>query len=244
MMGRLAVAIELSADEPLELERLLRGHKTWAGLARRARIVLLAAEGQQNKVIAQRLGCAELMVSKWRRRFAAARLDGLHDEARPGAPRRIGDAAIAETVRLTLESLPAGSTHWSLRGMARKVGHAPSTIHRIWQAFGLQPHRSGTFKLSTDPLFVDKLRDVVGRYMAPPERALVLSVDEPSQIQALDRSQPLSPMRPGQIERRSHDCTRHGTTSRFAALTRRPAGSSANAIPATARRSSAISATD
>ena len=157
-------------------------------------------------------------VSKWRRRFAARRCDGLYDAPRPGTPRKIGDDAIAETIRLTLEETPQEATHWSLRSMARATGYAPSTIHRIWKAFGLQPHRSETFKLSTDPFFVEKVRDIVGLYLAPPERALVLCVDEKSQIQALDRTQPLLPMRPGQPERRSHDYTRHGTTSLFAAL--------------------------
>jgi transposase len=187
-------------------------------LARRARIVLLAAEGLENRMIAVELAAAPDTVGKWRRRFAERRMDGLYDEPRPGAPRRIGDDAIAETVRRTLEETPPDATHWSLRSMARSVGHAPSTIHRIWQAFGLQPHRSRTFKLSSDPFFVEKVRDIVGLYLAPPQRALVLCVDEKSQIQALDRTQPLLPMRPGQAERRSHDYVRHGTLSLFAAL--------------------------
>jgi transposase len=217
-MGKRAVLIDLTDGERADLERLARGQKTWASVARRARMVLLASQGKQNKVIASELGCDQMTVALWRKRYAAMRMDGLYDEPRPGAPRQIGDDEIAETVRLTLESLPGDATHWSLRSMARKVGYAPSTIHRIWQAFGLQPHRSGTFKLSKDPLFVEKVRDIVGLYLAPPERALVLSVDEKSQIQALDRTQPMLPMRPGQIERRSHDYTRHGTTSLFAAL--------------------------
>lgn len=217
-MGKPAILIELDEVEQGELERLARGYKTWASVARRARMILLASQGVQNKVIARELGCDQMTVALWRNRFAALRVDGLYDEPRPGAPRQIGDDEIAETVRLTLESLPVDATHWSLRSMAKKVGYAPSTIHRIWQAFGLQPHRSGTFKLSKDPLFVEKVRDIVGLYLAPPERALVLSVDEKSQIQALDRTQPMLPMRPGQIERRSHDYTRHGTTSLFAAL--------------------------
>ncbi len=157
-------------------------------------------------------------MSKWRRRFAEKRLDGLYDEPRPGAPWSIDDQAVAETIRLTLETTPQDATHWSLRSMARKTGYAPSTIHRFWKAFGLQPHRTGTFKLSTDPLFADKVCDVVGLYMAPPDRAVVLCVDEKSQIQALDRSQPMLPMQPGQIERRSHEYKWHGTTSLFAAL--------------------------
>lgn len=217
--GRIAaVSIELAEDEFAELEGLARRRKTAQGLARRARIVLLAAEGLQNKAIAVRLGTDPNTVSKWRRRFSEYRCDGLYDEPRPGTPRTIGDDAIAETIRLTLEETPPEATHWSLRSMARATGYAPSTIHRIWKAFGLQPHRSETFKLSTDPLFVEKVRDIVGLYLTPPERALVLCVDEKSQIQALDRTQPLLPMRPGQPERRSHDYMRHGTTSLFAAL--------------------------
>jgi len=216
--GRVAVSIDLSLFERRELEGLARRRRTAQGLARRARIVLLAAAGLENKRIAVELGTTQDTVGKWRRRFAERRLDGLYDEPRPGTPRRIGDDEIAETVRRTLEETPADATHWSLRSMARAVGHAPSTIHGIWRAFGLQPHRSENFKLSSDPFFVEKVRDIVGLYMAPPERALVLCVDEKSQIQALDRSQPLLPMRPGQAERRSHDYKRHGTTSLFAAL--------------------------
>jgi len=217
-MGKPAVAIELSAAERRELEGLARRRKTAQGLAQRARIVLAAAEGLENQAIVARVGASANTVGKWRRRFAERRLDGLYDEPRPGAPRQIGDAEIAEVVRRTLEETPPDSTHWSLRAMAAAVDHAPSTIHRIWQAFGLQPHRSETFKLSSDPLFVEKVRDIVGLYLDPPERALVLCVDEKSQIQALDRTQPLLPMRPGQPERRSHDYTRHGTTTLFAAL--------------------------
>lgn len=217
-MGKPAVAIDLSAEERDELEGLSRRRKTAQGLARRARIVLAAAEGLENKAIVARLGVDANTVGKWRRRFAERRCAGLYDEPRPGAPRRIGDDEIAETIRKTLEETPPDATHWSLRGMARATGYAPSTIHRLWRAFGLQPHRTETFKLSTDPFFVDKVRDIVGLYLAPPERALVLCVDEKSQIQALDRTQPLLPMRPGQPERRSHDYKRHGTLSLFAAL--------------------------
>jgi transposase len=217
-MGKPAIAIALTATERAELEGLANRRRTAQGLARRARIVLAAAEGMENQVIAEVVGADENTVGKWRRRFAERRIDGLYDEPRPGAPRQIGDDQIAETVRLTLETTPPDATHWSLRSMAAAVGHAPSTIHRIWKAFGLQPHRSETFKLSSDPLFVEKVRDIVGLYLAPPERALVLCVDEKSQIQALDRTQPLLPMRPGQAERRTHDYTRHGTLSLFAAL--------------------------
>lgn len=217
-MGKPAVRIELTAAERVELEGLSSRRKTAQGLAQRARIILAAADGLENQVIAKTLGACQNTVGKWRRRFAEHRLDGLYDEPRPGAPRQIGDEAIAETIRLTLETTPPDATHWSLRSMARAVGYAPSTIHRIWKAFGLQPHRTETFKLSTDPLFIEKVRDIVGLYLAPPDRALVLCVDEKSQIQALDRTQPLLPMRPGQAERRSHDYTRHGTLSLFAAL--------------------------
>ena len=201
------------------MEGLARRRKTAQGLARRARIVLAAADGLENKAIVERLGADANTVGKWRRRFAERRLDGLYDEPRSGAPRKIGDEQIAEIIGRTLEETPPDGTHWSLRSMARAVGYAPSTIHRIWQAFGLQPHRSETFfKLSSDPLFVEKVRDIVGLYLSPPERALVLCVDEKSQIQALDRSRPLLPMRPGQVERRTHDYMRHGTTTLFAAL--------------------------
>ena len=201
-MGRAAVAITLSASERRELGGLARRRKTAQGLARRARIVLAAADGLENKAIVEQVGADANTVGKWRRRFAEHRLDGLYDEPRSGAPRTIDDQRIAEIIGLTLEETPPDGTHWSLRSMARASGYAPSTIHRIWRAFGLQPHRSETFKLSADPLFVDKVRDIVGLYLDPPERALVLCVDEKSQIQALDRSRPLLPMRPGQVERR------------------------------------------
>ena len=217
-MSRRAATIVLSDQERGDLEGLLRRRRTAQGLALRARIVLLASQGLDNKTIAARTGAVENTVGKWRRRFAQARVDGLFDEPRPGRPREIGDEEIAETVRLTLETTPKNATHWSLRSMAQAVGHSPSTIHRIWSAFCLQPHRTETFKLSTDPLFVEKVRDIVGLYMAPPDHAMVLCVDEKSQIQALDRSQPVLPMRPGQIERRTHDYKRHGVTSLFAAL--------------------------
>jgi transposase len=217
-MSKTAIAIELSEAERSQLLRLARAQKTGQALARRARIVLAAADGVENKTICEQVEASENTVGKWRRRFAAYRLDGLYDEPRPGTPRQIGDDEIAETIRITLEATPSDATHWSLRSMAKAVGHAPSTIHRIWKAFGLQPHRTETFKLSNDPLFVEKVRDIVGLYLNPPDRALVLCVDEKSQIQALDRSQPMLPMRPGQVERRTHDYTRHGTTSLFAAL--------------------------
>ena len=184
----------------------------------RAQIVLAIAEGLQSKVIAIELGVDAATVGKWRRRFAEHRLDGLDDEPRSGAPRSLDDARIEAVIVATLESTPANATHWSSRGMAKASGVSTSSVQRIWRAFGLQPHRLETFKLSTDPNFVAKVRDVVGLYMAPPDRAIVLCVDEKSQIQALDRSQPMLPMRPGQPARRSHDYKRHGTTSLFAAL--------------------------
>ncbi|MEH2507120.1 transposase [Bradyrhizobium sp. AZCC 1578] len=188
---------------------------TAQGLALRAQIILACAEGEQSKVVAARLGIDPDTVSKWRQRFAERRLEGLRDEPRSGTPRTIEDARIEAMIVRTLETKPPDATHWSSRGMARASGLSVSTVQRIWRAFGLQPHRLETFKLSTDPDFVAKVRDVVGLYVAPPERAIVLCVDEKSQIQALDRSQP---MRPGQPARRSHDYKRHGTTSLFAAL--------------------------
>ena len=213
-----AVAIVLDEVEKATLTALVRKHGAPQSLAMRARIVLAEASGLTNKEIAAKLDVCAHTAGVWRNRFARDGMDGLYDEPRPGAPRQIGDDEIAATIRQTLETLPQGATHWSLRAMAKAVGHAPSAIHRIWQAFGLQPHRSETFKLSSDPLFVEKVRDIVGLYLSPPERAVMLCVDEKSQVQALDRTQPLLPMRPGQAERRTHDYTRHGTTSLFAAL--------------------------
>jgi transposase len=213
-----AVRIVLSDDERGELERRTRRRKIARADAIRAEIVLLAADGLTNLAIADRLGITRLTAATWRKRFAAKRLDGLGDEPRPGAPRKIGDEKISEVVTCTLEMMPHDATHWSTRSMAKASGVSTSTVHRIWRAFSLQPHRSETFKLSTDPLFVEKVRDIVGLYLNPPDRALVLCVDEKSQIQALDRTQPLLPMRPGQAERRTHDYKRHGTTSLFAAL--------------------------
>lgn len=218
MAGRAAVAITLSDDERAELEMRARRRKTARADAQRASIVLLAAAGESNTAIAARLGISRVTVTTWRNRFAKQRLQGLSDEPRPGAPRQIGDDKIAEVVTATLESTPPGATHWSRRSMARASGVSVTTVHRIWRAFSLQPERSETFKLSTDPLFVEKIRDIVGLYLDPPDRAMVLCVDEKSQIQALDRTQPLLPMRPGQVERHTHDYKRHGTTSLFAAL--------------------------
>ena len=217
--GRLSAArIRLSPSERRRLESWSRRRKTAQALALRARIVLHAAKGMSNVAIAQELGITRQTVGKWRQRFAATRLDGLVDEPRPGAPRKISDEEVERVVTVTLESLPKDATHWSTRSLAEECGLSHTSVRRIWLAFGLQPHRSETFKLSTDPLFVEKVRDVVGLYMNPPDHALVLCVDEKSGMQALDRTQPLLPMRPGQVERRTHDYARHGTTSLFAAL--------------------------
>jgi transposase len=218
MAGRQLVALVLSDGERLELSSLASRRKTAQALATRARIVLACAEGKQNKDVAADLGLTQATVGKWRRRFVEQRVDGLSDELRSGAPRTIEDERIEAIVVQTLESLPLDATHWSSRGMAKASGVSVSSVQRIWRAFGLQPHRMETFKLSTDPNFVAKVRDVVGLYVSPPQHAIVLCVDEKSQIQALDRSQPMLPMRPGQVARRSHDYTRHGTTSLFAAL--------------------------
>ena len=218
MGGRYLGALEISEAERAELTGLAVRRNTAQALALRARIVLGCAGGEQNKHIAERLGVCENTVGKWRRRFAEHRLDGLRDEPRSGTPRTLDDARIEAVIVRTLESLPPDATHWSSRSMAKASGVSISSVQRIWRAFGLQPHRLETFKLSTDPDFVAKVRDVVGLYVSPPEHALVLCVDEKSQIQALDRTQPLLPLRPGQAARRSHDYKRHGVTSLFAAL--------------------------
>src|SRR5580692_4323442 len=216
--GRPTTPIELSSEEERALKGWTRRLKSAQALVLRSRIVLLCAEGRTNSEVAGLLRVTKQTVGKWRGRFLLRRLDGLLDEPRPGAPRRIGDEEIEAVVTRTLESMPRGATHWSTRSMAEASGLSHMTVKRIWGAFGLEPHRVETFKLSTDPLFVDKVRDIVGLYLAPPDRALVLCVDEKSQIQALDRSQPILPMRPGQAERRTHSYVRHGTTSLFAAL--------------------------
>jgi transposase len=217
-MARMMAELVLSEAERVELKQLSSRRKTAQALALRARIVLECARGLENQEVAASLGIAKNTVGKWRRRFIERRIDGLHDAPRSGAPRSIEDDRIEAVIVKTLESLPENATHWSSRDMAKASGISVSSVQRIWRAFGLQPHRIETFKLSTDPDFVAKVRDVVGLYVAPPEHAVVLCVDEKSQIQALDRSQPMLPMRPGQVARRSHDYKRHGTTSLFAAL--------------------------
>jgi transposase len=213
-----ALEIILTEAERVELERRARRRKIARADAVRAQIVLLAASGYANSAIARSVGATRKTVQSWRGRFAGDRLNGLSDEPRCGAPRKIGDDLIEQIVTRTLETQPANATHWSTRDMARASGVSASTVQRIWRAFSLQPHRVETFKLSTDPQFVEKVRDIVGLYLDPPQLALVLCIDEKSQIQALDRTQPLLPMRPGQVERRTHDYKRHGTTTLFAAL--------------------------
>jgi transposase len=212
------VSLELSDAEREQLESWSRRQTTSNALAQRSRIVLLAGDGLTNGQIAERLGVHRNTASKWRRRFGAERLDGLVDEPRPGRPRTVLDSQVDEVITRTLESAPKDATHWSTRSMATEVGLTQSAVHRIWRAFGLQPHRAETFKLSKDPQFVAKVRDVVGLYLNPPERAVVLCVDEKSQIQALDRTQPILPMAPGVPERATHDYKRHGTSSLYAAL--------------------------
>jgi transposase len=213
-----AVAIELTGEERAQLESWARRRTSAQALADRSRIVLAAAEGLKNTEIAQRLRLTRPTVCKWRNRFAEHRLDGLCDEPRPGRPRTITDERVEEVIIKTLETTPKDATHWSTRSMAREVGLTQNAVLRIWQAFGLQPHRSQTWKLSKDPLFVEKVRDVVGLYLNPPERAVVLCVDEKSQIQALDRTAPVLPMLPGTPERATHDYKRSGTSSLYAAL--------------------------
>ena len=217
-MARPKARLRVAPSEREALQRWSRRPKTAQALALRARIILRCAEGKDNGVVAEELGVSRQRVGKWRKRFVEGRLDGLLDEARPGAPRRISDAQVERVITKTLESTPRGATHWSTRSMAKTTGMSQTAVSRIWRAFALQPHRSETFKLSKDPLFIEKVRDVVGLYLHPPDKAMVLCVDEKTQIQALDRSQPLLPLRPGQVERRAHDYTRHGTTSLFAAL--------------------------
>jgi len=216
--GRPVPILSLTTQEQETLLRWAGRRKTAQDLALRARIVLACAQGKSNTVVSRSLGLSQPTVGKWRGRFVGQRLDGLLDEPRPGAPREITDTEVERVITLTLESTPSHATHWSTRLLAQRCGMSQSAVSRIWRAFALQPHRSETFKLSRDPLFIEKVRDIVGLYLNPPERALVLCVDEKAQIQALDRTQPLLPMRPGQIERRTHDYQRHGTTSLFAAL--------------------------
>ena len=218
MRGRPKAELVLSEDEREQLTALTLRRKTAQALALRARIVLACADGVDNKSVASLQRVTPQTVSKWRARFVEHRLDGLLDAPRPGAPRTIEDTQVDAVIAKTLESVPEGATHWSTRLMAREAGLSQTAVSRIWRAFGLQPHRQETFKLSTDPFFVEKVRDIVGLYLDPPLMAMVLCVDEKSQIQALDRTQPMLPLAPGLPERRTHDYERHGTTTLFAAL--------------------------
>ena len=218
-MGRPKAALVLSADERGQLQSLARSRSLPAGLVRRANLVLACAEGAANSAVAAQFGVTSATVGKWRQRFVAQRIAGLHDELRPGKPRSIDDERIAGLLTTTLHQKPKdGATHWSVRGLAAETGISKTSVHRLLQVFGLQPHRQDTFKLSTDPFFIEKLRDVVGLYLDPPDKALVLCVDEKSQVQALERTQPLLPMGFGYVEGVTHDYVRHGTTTLFAAL--------------------------
>lgn len=215
--GRPTPELILTAEEHETLQRWARRPKSAQALALRARVILACAEGKTDTQVSAELRMSQPAVGKWRRGFVAKRLDGWLDEPRPGAPRRITDAQGERVLTLTLETTPQHATHWSTRLMARRCGMSQSAISRIWRAFALEPHRSETFKLSRDPLFIEKVRDIVGLYLNPPDRVLVLGVDEKAQVQVLDRTQPLLPMRPGPVERRAQDYARHGTTSLFAA---------------------------
>jgi len=217
--GPKALVLELAEAERAELQRLLRRRGVGQALAQRIRVVLTCAEpGATNLGVAKALGVSRQTVATWRQRFAEHRLEGLVDAPRSGAPRTIGDEAVERLVALTLEEAPRNATHWSTRSMARRAGMSQTAVARIWRAFGLRPHRAETFKLSSDPAFVEKVRDIVGLYLAPPERALVLCVDEKPQLQAAQGTAPAFPARPGQPERRTHDYRRHGTLDLFAAL--------------------------
>src|SRR5260370_2389063 len=216
--GRPKQVLTVTEDELETLARWSRRPKSPHSLAQRSRIVLECAKGADNVAVAAKLDVHEAAVSKWRRRFIERRLDGLVDEPRPGAPRTISDEDVERVVVRTLGDQPKDATHWSTRDLAAKVRMSASSVGRIWQAFGLNPWLTDTFKLSEDPMFVEKVRDVVGLYMNPPDHAVVLCVDDKTSIQALDRTQPSLPMRPGQVERRTHDYVRHGVTDLFAAL--------------------------
>lgn len=217
-LGRPKAVLVLKAQQREQLESLASSRSLPAGLVARARMILMSAAGINNQEIARQLRTSQATVGKWRRRFLERDVAGLHDELRPGRPRPIGDEQVAQLIRKTLESQPKDSTHWSLRRIARQTRLSKSTVHRIWQAFGLQPHRQRHFKLSNDPFFVEKVRDIVGLYLHPPENAVVLCVDEKSQIQALERTQPMLPMGLGYVEGVTHDYRRHGTTTLFLAL--------------------------
>jgi transposase len=216
--GRPKTQLILTDEEKEQLEAIKRSRTLPAGLVRRAGIVLFSANGLSNSEIAKRLGVTPFTVGTWRKRFLANRIEGLHDELRPGRPRSIEDDRVAALINKALQTKPTNGTHWSVRRFAEETSVSPSMAHRLFRMFGLQPHRAETFKLSTDTFFVEKVRDIVGLYLNPPDSALVLSVDEKSQIQALNRTQPVLPMGLGYIEGYTHDYVRHGTTTLFAAL--------------------------
>jgi len=216
--GRRAPIVELTEEERNQLESYMRSRSVPSGLSTRFRIVLLAADGLSNNEISQKVGLSRASVGKWRKRFSEKGLEGLHDELRPGRPRTFSDEQVAELIHNTLRKQPEGATHWSTRSMAEQIGVSHMTVCRVWQTFGLKPHLHETFKLSTDPFFVEKVRDIVGLYLKPPEKALVLCVDEKSQCQALERSQPTLPLGFGYAEGYTHDYVRHGTLTLFAAL--------------------------
>lgn len=216
--GRPRKPIVLNKEEEQQLKTIATSRSLPHGLVIRAKIIILSAQGISNKEIAHKLDYSNQSVSLWRRRFLEQGVSGLHDELRPGRPRSISDEQIAELIKKTLQTKPPGRTHWSTRSMADETQISHQTIQRIWNAFGIQPHRQRHFKISTDPFFVEKVRDIVGLYLNPPDKALVLCVDEKSQIQALDRSQPMLPMGLGYVEGVTHDYIRHGTTTLFAAL--------------------------
>lgn len=217
-LGRPVTPIVLTPDVHSELEAMTRSRSLPHSLVRRAKIVIMSAEGLDNKGIAEKLGLSRDTVGKWRTRFLRQGLAGLYDEPRPGGPRSITDERVASLIRRTLHTKPKDATHWTCRSIAAETKLSKSTVNRIWRAFGIQPHRQKHFKLSTDPFFVEKVRDIVGLYLNPPDKAMVLCVDEKSQIQALDRTQPLLPLGLGYVEGVTHDYVRHGTTTLFAAL--------------------------
>ena len=216
--GRPKEPLVLSTRQREELESLARSRSMPHGLVRRAKIILLSADGMTNKAIGERIGMSNWVVGDWRKRYLRQGMAGLYDEARPGGPRSIEDEEIAALIRKTLDETPKNATHWTCRSLAAESGLSKSTVQRVWKAFGIQPHRQKHFTLSTDPYFVDKVRDIVGLYLNPPDKALVLCVDEKSQIQALDRTQPMLPMGLGYVEGLTHNYRRHGTTTLFAAL--------------------------
>lgn len=216
--GRIAPVVALTEEERTQLESYVRSRSIPNGLIARFRIILLAAEGLENKKISEKVNLSRSSVGKWRKRYSEKGLEGLHDELRPGRPRSILDEKVSELIHKTLKTKPEGTTHWSTRTMADQIGLSHMTVCRVWRTFGLKPHLSDTFKLSTDPFFVEKVRDIVGLYLNPPENALVLCVDEKSQCQALERSQPTLPLGFSYAEGYTHDYVRHGTLTLFAAL--------------------------